>query len=56
METPEGFNDKPEGKLQFFVKKMTDYFYYLLLFLKGAGLNENCCIPKNQLFYRNNNF
>ena len=33
-------------------KKITNFFYYLFLFLKGAGLNENCCIPKNQLFIK----
>jgi len=34
------------------LESITNYFYYLLSFLKGAGLNENCCIPKKTAFYK----
>ena len=42
-------NLNPGGFIIKSLTKITNYFYYLLLFLKGAGLNKNCCIPKIQV-------
>ena len=39
------------GKWHSLVKKR-NYFYYLFIFLKGAGLNENCCIQKTSSLSR----